>query len=98
MKYIALVLLATPAFAENEIHRNCLAKYDYKGLQEINAWSDIATCIVTEKNKIRFKEEDRIWQFVQDNPHYRYPGVALPAGEKKPLSPYWGKGRYYKVD
>ena len=42
---------------QNEIHKNCLAKYEYKGLQEVNAWSDIATCIDKAKNAIHLQKK-----------------------------------------
>lgn len=98
-KYLFLVLLfSTPAFADNSIIKQCQAKHNYNGLNETKTWSDIATCIVTEKNKIRFAEEDRLWEFVKANPHYRYPGIALPAGQQKTLDPEWGKARKYSVN
>tara|TARA_B100000900_G_C20594402_1_gene722829 strand:+ start:1355 stop:1684 length:330 start_codon:yes stop_codon:yes gene_type:complete len=87
--FLASLLLAFPAFAEpdNSIVKACQAKHNYNGLNETKTWSDIATCIVSEKNKIIRAEEDRLWQFVLDNPHYRYPGIALPNGEKAPFDP-----------
>lgn len=98
MKYFLLVLfLTTPAFAvDNSIIKSCQTQYNYNGLNETKTWSDIATCIVTAKNKIRFAEEDRLWEFVKANPHYRYPGIALPAGQKKP-DPNWGYGKRWRV-
>lgn len=99
MKYLIVALfLTTPAFAaDNSIIKMCQAKHNYNGLNETKTWSDIAACIVTEKNKIRFAEEDRIWEFLKKNPHYRYPGVALPAGQQRPLDPNWGKNRVYSL-
>lgn len=99
MKYFIIALfLASPAFAtDNSIIKMCQAKHNYNGLNETKTWSDIATCIVTEKNKIRFAEEDRIWEFLKKNPHYRYPGVALPNGQKRPLDPKWGMPRVYSL-
>lgn len=73
------------AQADNSIIKQCQVKHNYNGLNETTTWSDIATCIVTEKNKIRFAEEDRLWEFVKKNPHYRYPGSALPNGQILPL-------------
>jgi hypothetical protein len=75
------------AKADNTIIRDCQVKHNYNGLNETKTWSNIATCIVTEKNKIRFAEEDRLWAFVKANPHYRYPGSALPNGKILPLDP-----------
>jgi hypothetical protein len=80
----------------NEIHENCLAKYNYKGLQEVNAWGNIATCIDKANNQIRFAEEDRIWEFVKANPHYRYSGIALPGGQQKPFYGF-ATSKSYKV-
>lgn len=94
MKYLALLLLATPAFADNSIHKMCMEKYNYQGLNNSDLGA-IAACVVTEQNKIRFEEEDRLWAFLQKNPHYRYPGVALPNGAQKSLSPNWGKPRVW---
>lgn len=88
---VALIFILTSvaswAEPDNSIVKACQAKHNYNGLNETRTWSDIATCIVTAKNKIRRAEEDRLWQFVQDNPHYRYPGIALPNGEKAPFDP-----------
>lgn len=87
MKYfLVFALLAVPAWAEpdNSIIKACQAKHNYMGLNETSTWSDIATCIVTEKNKIRFAEEDRIWEFVKQNPRYRYPGQSLNRCFDKP--------------
>ena len=97
MKHLALVaFFATPAMAvDNTIIRDCQAKHNYNGLNETTTWGDIASCIVTEKNKVRYAEEDRIWEFLKKNPHYRYPGVALPAGAKRPLDVCWGQSRTY---
>ena len=85
MKYLLLIaLLGTPAFAENEIHKQCLKDYSYAGLDEINQWSNIATCIDKAKNKVRRKEEDRLWELVKANPEYRFPGQSLNKCFAKP--------------
>ena len=74
---LATHLMSSSAFADNSIIKACQAKHNYNGLNETKTWSDIATCIVTEKNKLRFAEEDRIWEFVKTNPRYRFPGQSL---------------------
>ena len=84
--YITITGIAR-AEADNSIIKDCQAKHNYNGLNETKTWSDIATCIVTAKNKIRFAEEDRLWEFVKANPQYRYPGSALPNGQFLPLDP-----------
>ena len=99
MKHLALIaFFATPAMAvDNTIIKDCQAKHNYNGLNETKTWSDIATCIVTEKNKIRFAEEDRLWEFMKKHPHYRYPGMALPNGAIKPLDRCWGADKTYYI-
>jgi len=32
---------------------------------------------------------------LKENPHYRYPGMALPNGKIKPLDVCWGYDRTY---
>ena len=95
MKYFILaVLFSTSAMAvDNTPVYECKDKFGYIGLQETKTYSDIATCIDKARNAILEKEHDRLWNFLQKNPHYRYSGVALPAGQKKPLHPCWGKDR-----
>ena len=85
MKHLVLIaLLGTPVFAENEIHKQCLKDHSYAGLDEINHWSNIATCVDKAKNKVRRKEEDRLWEFVKANPEYRFPGQSLNKCFAKP--------------
>ena len=95
MKYLALLLLATPALADNTIHKTCMKKHNYQGLNNSN-FGAIAACIEKAKNEIIIKEEDRLWAFLQDNPHYRYPGVALPNGVQNPHAiADWGKPKFW---
>ena len=95
MKYLALLLLlASPAYAsDNKIHKDCLAKHGYDGINGNTDFMSIASCVHKIRVEIRKQKEDELWEFMKKNPHYRYPGVALPNGQKKPLHPCWGKDR-----
>ena len=42
-------------------------------------------------------EVEELRQFLKDNPHYRYPGMALPNGRIKPLDVCWGSDKTYYI-
>lgn len=95
MKYFILaVFFSTSALAvDNSSVYMCRDKHGYIGLQETKTYSAIAACIDSARNAVLQKEHDRLWNFLKKNPHYRYSGVALPAGQKKPLHSCWGKDK-----
>ena len=96
MKYLILATFyATSAMAvDNSAITFCKEKYQYNGLNNSNLMQ-IAACIDSEKNAVFKAEHDRIWEFLKENPHYRYSGMALPAGAKRPLHKCWGMNRRY---
>tara|TARA_X000001382_G_scaffold20908_1_gene12705 strand:- start:123 stop:284 length:162 start_codon:yes stop_codon:yes gene_type:complete len=42
-------------------------------------------------------EVEELRQFLKENPHYRYPGMALPNGRIKPLDVCWGSDKTYYI-
>ena len=96
MKYLVLAsFYATSAMAvDNSAITFCKEKHEYNGLNNSNLMK-IAACIDSERNSVAHTEEDRIWEFLKANPHYRYSGVALPAGARNPLPKCWGRNRKY---
>lgn len=78
-----------------QTNKNEITKYCVKNF---NDWNKIASCqsdLLTVKKDLKEKE---LREFLRKNPHYRYPGVALPAGAQKSLHPCWGKDRKYHTD
>tara|TARA_B100000900_G_scaffold247403_1_gene210462 strand:- start:81 stop:392 length:312 start_codon:yes stop_codon:yes gene_type:complete len=97
MKYLVLAsLFATSAMAaDNSAITFCKEKHGYNGLNNSSNLMQIAACIDSERNAVIHAEEDRIWEFLKENPHYRYSGMALPAGAIRPLPKCWGMNRKY---
>jgi len=96
---VLVIVASTMANAEpkNEIIHHCLAEYNYNGLNKSANLMKIAACIDSGRNAVIKAEHDRIWEFVKKNPHYRYPGMALPAGAIKPLDRCWGAPKTYYI-
>tara|TARA_R100001591_G_scaffold6069_2_gene12464 strand:+ start:1273 stop:1422 length:150 start_codon:yes stop_codon:yes gene_type:complete len=40
-------------------------------------------------------EVEELRKFLKENPHYKYPGMALPNGKIKPLDVCWGLSKTY---
>ncbi len=72
----------------NEITTYCMAKHN----KEITASAACASKLRAARNKL---ELDEIRTFLAANPHYRYPGVALPNGAMRPLDVCWGRNKIY---
>jgi hypothetical protein len=72
----------------NEITSYCLEKHN----RQINAAAACASDLRAAKRKL---ERQEMRDFMDANPHYHYPGMALPDGKIKPLDPCWGKTRLY---
>lgn len=64
---------------DNSIIHFCADKYEYNGLHHTKTknWMDIATCITTLKNEVRREKQLAQWEFVKNNPRYRFPGQSL---------------------
>ena len=100
MKYLVLIMmLSSPAYAVSKEPNNqplyqCKKLY-YNGINSTTTkdMMAFASCVHEIRQAEYRKKEEEIWEFLKKNPHYRYPGVALPNGEKKPLHPCWGKDR-----
>lgn len=64
---------------------------------ETGRWDLLASCAAKyDRAKINAQRQE-LREFLAKNPHYRYPGVALPNGAKRPLDPCWGKTRIYST-
>ena len=73
----------------NQIHKYCMDKYQ--------DWTDRASCVQELRHVQRKMEVERLRQFLKDNPHYKYPGMALPNGRIKPLDVCWGSDKTYYI-
>ena len=70
----------------NEITKYCMSKHHH----EISASAKCASDLRAQQRKLDNAEYQK---HLDDNPHYRYPGMALPNGAIRPLDPCWGQPR-----
>lgn len=93
---IAMAMSSNP----NAITKYCVEKIEGQKTAYVQTanWSKIAGCasdLREAQRKIDYKE---LRDFLEKNPHYRYPGAALPNGKIKALDECWGKDRKYHTD
>jgi len=72
----------------NEITSYCLEKHN----RQINAAAACASDLRAAKRKLELQD---MREFLEANPHYHYPGMALPDGKIRPLDACWGKTKLY---
>ena len=110
-KYVTLLMafMVSPALAQNyeitmpkitpknEIHKHCMEKYGYHGLNGGTDFSSIGACITEIRAEIRKQKETELWEFIKKNPQYRFPGVSIGNGQTRPVDPCWGKARTYST-
>ena len=80
-------LLLAMVEEQNPIHKYCMSKHDH--------WTGRAACVQELRQTQRKMEVERLRQFLKENPHYKYPGMALPNGRIKPLDVCWGSDKTY---
>ena len=80
-------LLLTMVEDQNIITKYCMEKHEH--------WTGRAACVQELQHAQRKLEVERLRQFLKDNPHYKYPGMALPNGKIKPLDVCWGSAKTY---
>lgn len=97
-----LELLIEIALANNN---NAITKYCIKKIEgsevanlETADWGKIGYCAEQLRAAQRQLDYAELKQFLDENPYYRYPGVALPNGAKNTLDECWGKTRKYHTD
>ena len=73
----------------NKIHKYCMSKHDH--------WTGRAACVQELQHAQRKLEVERLREFLKANPHYKYPGMALPNGKIKPLDVCWGSDKTYYI-
>ena len=73
----------------NKFHKYCMSKHEH--------WTGRAACVQELRHAERKLEVERLRQFLKENPHYRYPGMALPNGKIKPLDVCWGSDKTYYI-
>ena len=73
----------------NPVHRYCMDKHEH--------WTGRAACVQELQHAQCKLEVEELRQFLKDNPHYKYPGMALPNGRIKPLDVCWGSDRTYYI-
>ena len=73
----------------NQFHKYCMEKHKH--------WTGRAAGVQELRHAERKLEVERLRQFLKENPHYRYPGMALPNGKIKPLDVCWGSDKTYYI-
>jgi hypothetical protein len=89
MLEVLLAIAATQA-DDNAITKYCMSKFEH--------WTDRASCAQQLRHIERKLEVEALREFLKENPHYRYPGMALPNGKIKPLDVCWGSAKTYGTD
>ncbi len=84
-----LLSLAAAAPDENAITKYCMSRFEH--------WTDRASCAQQLRHIERKQEVEALRKFLKENPHYRYPGMALPNGKIKPLDVCWGSDKTYYI-
>ena len=74
---------------QNPIHKYCMDKHDH--------WTGRAACVQELRHAQRKMEVEELREFLKANPHYKYPGMALPNGRIKPLDVCWGSDKTYYI-
>ena len=74
---------------QNPIHKYCMDKHDH--------WTGRAACVQELQHAQRKMEVEDLREFLKANPHYKYPGMALPNGRIKPLDVCWGSSKTYYI-
>ena len=82
-------LLLAMVEEQNPIHKYCMSKHEH--------WTGRAACVQELRHAQRKLEVERLRQFLKENPHYKYPGMALPNGKIKPLDVCWGSDKTYYI-
>ena len=80
-------LLLAMVEEQNPIHKYCMSKHEH--------WTGRAACVQELQHVQRKMEVEELRQFLKENPHYRYPGMALPNGRIKPLDVCWASSKTY---
>lgn len=81
----------------NEITQYCMDTRKNVATSEEPNWNSVATCqsrLLQAQTKVKDKE---MADFLIQNPHYRYPGQALPNGRIKPKDRCWGRNRVHTL-
>ena len=75
----------------NQIIKDCLSQYNYSvELFDSFEFNKASACFHNTKTKFYIKEVEGIRDFLDANPHYRYPG-----GSNGNYSPCWGRNKQY---
>lgn len=86
----------------NAITKYCVKKIEGQeavySIAETADWNKIAACASDLRVAQRQLNYEDLRKFLEKNPHYRYPGAALPNGKIKALDECWGKDRKYHTD
>lgn len=84
----------------NAITKYCIKKYEGSEVANVQTanWGKIGYCAEELRFAQRQIDYAELQKFLDENPHYRYPGVALPNGRQKALDECWGKTRKYHTD
>lgn len=84
---IELLVEVAEQLNNNEIVKYCMSKHD--------DYAKAGYCISELQAAHRHIKEVELRAFMKANPHYKYPGMALPNGKVRPLDECWGMTRMY---
>jgi len=88
----------------NEYMKDCLDHFGYdrnltveERFQEVD-FRKAANCALKHRVGIYLEDNKLTASFLEANPHFRYPGLALPNGAKGNLDPCWGRNDSYSAN
>lgn len=91
--------------SKNQIIQRCLDYYGYDKTLPVEErfngfpFNSASSCMLDTKLYTIYIPQNKATEaFLKANPHYRYPGMALPNGKIGRLSPCWGKDRRYHLE
>lgn len=87
----------------NEYMKNCLDHFGYDRNLPVEErlkfdFRKAGKCALDHRQTLYLEENKLTASFLEANPHFRYPGLALPNGAKGNLNPCWGRNRNYTAD
>jgi len=85
---IELLVEIAALMNSNEITKYCMEKHN-REIVKVSACASELRYVETQLKR------DNLAKFLENNPHYRYPGLGLPNNVIGKLDECWGKTRTY---